>query len=163
MVIRESILIHAPLEKVWDTFTDLTCWKSWSTVLTNVSSDVERITEGKSFKFCIRPFVLPLNLRPSVELVVPGKRIVWSGRKHGISARHEFIFESHNGTVNLTSKETFSSSLIKPFMFLFPKKRIRELSTLMLKELKEAAENSKTQRHDKEAMLWIKKQANKNV
>ncbi len=141
MVIEESVLITAPLEKVWDTFTDLTCWKEWSTVLTNVSAESERLTEGKRFKFCIRPFDIPVHLEPVVEEIIPKKRIVWTGSKHGISARHEFIFQKKDGKVLLLSRETFSGIVIKPLKFLFPKRKIREISILMLKEVKAAAEN----------------------
>jgi len=48
MIISESIVINAPLRKVWHTFTDLACWKDWSTVVSNVSSDTGHMTEGRS-------------------------------------------------------------------------------------------------------------------
>lgn len=142
MIIRESIVINTPLKKVWNTFTDLTCWKEWSTVVSNVSAETESLTEGKSFKFCIRPFMFPVNVEPVVEELVPGQRIVWSGARHGISARHEFRFEDKNGKTLLTSHEVFKPNWFTRFFIYIPKKRLQRLSILMLQDLKHACENN---------------------
>jgi ligand-binding SRPBCC domain-containing protein len=157
MVIETSTLIHAPLKKVWDTFTDLTCWEDWSSFISDVSAETERLTKGKRFKFCIRPFDIPVNLEPVVKEIVSHKRIVWIGKKHGISARHEFTFQVQDGSVHLTSKETFSGRMMKSLGFLFPKQKIRELSDLMLKEIKHAAESDKYYAPREKGKLWEKK------
>ncbi|MEW6600377.1 MAG: SRPBCC family protein, partial [Nitrospirota bacterium] len=139
MIIEDAIVINASLEKVWDIFTDLTCWKKWCSVIEDVSSDGKRLEEGSSFKCCIRPFDLPMNLEPLVEEIIPMDRIVWSGKKHGISARHEFTFEINGSGVLLTSRESFSGLFMSPLRFLFPKKKLQELSGKMLREIKTAA------------------------
>jgi len=140
MVIEESIIINASLEKVWDIFTDLTCWKNWCSVIDDVTADVMRLEEGNSFKCCIRPFDIPMDLEPLVEEIVPMQRIVWSGKKHGISARHEFAFQINSSGVLLTSREVFSGLFMSPLRLLFPKKKLQELSETMLREIKTAAE-----------------------
>ncbi len=140
MVIEESVVIHASIEKVWDIFTDLTCWKNWCSVIEDVSANEKRLEEGNSFKCCIRPFDIPMNLEPLVEEVVPLKRIVWIGKKHGVSARHEFTFQIKKGQVLLTSREAFTGLFMSPLRFLFPKKKLQEISVMMLKEIKKAAE-----------------------
>lgn len=143
MVIEESIIINASLEKVWDIFTDLTCWKNWCSVIEDVSADRTRLEEGGSFKCCIRPFDIPMNLEPMVEELIPMDRIVWSGKKHGVSARHEFTFQNNGNGVLLTSREAFSGLFMSPLMLLFPKKKLEELSGKMLREIKTAAEAGK--------------------
>jgi len=140
MVIEESIIIDASLEKVWDLFTDLTCWKNWCSVIEDVSSEEKRLEEGNSFKCCIRPFDIPMDLEPLVEEILPMDRIVWSGKKHGISARHEFTFQINGSGVLLTSREVFSGLFMSPLRFLFPKRKLQELSGRMLNEIKTAAE-----------------------
>ncbi|MBI4697864.1 MAG: SRPBCC family protein [Nitrospirae bacterium] len=140
MTIIESIIINAPMKKVWDIFTDLTCWKDWSTIIEDVSSVSGRLAEGKSFKFCIRPFDIPIYLEPVVEEIIPGQSIIWTGKKHGITARHEFTFQAKDDKVILTSRETFTGILALRLRFFFPKQKIQELSALMLKEIKQAAE-----------------------
>jgi hypothetical protein len=140
MKIEHSVTIHADINTVWNIFTDLTCWKDWSTVLGDVSSDHDKLTEGKSFNFCLRPFSIPFQIEPVVEEVVPGKCIVWSGTKHGIHARHEFTFSEKEKGVILTSREQFTIGFIKRLIFHIPKRTLHKLSVRMLRELKIAAE-----------------------
>ena len=61
MVIKEVIAIHAPIEKVWNTFTDLTCWRQWNTVIRNVRSEERCLSNGKEVRCCLRPYVFPIN------------------------------------------------------------------------------------------------------
>lgn len=149
MVIGESILINAPVKKVWNTFTDLTCWKDWNTVCGDVSAKTKRITKGKSFKFCIRPFDIPIHIEPVVEEVIPEKRIVWSGSKHGVDASHEFTFEKKGERTLLRSRETFSGKVISSMKYVFPKRKLQTLSAMMLLEIKLASENNVIDKKDK--------------
>lgn len=142
MEIRHSIVIDADLDTVWNIFTDLTCWKNWSRVLGESSSSEERLSEGKRFRFCLRPFAFPVHVEPEVEEVIPGKRIVWSGTKYGIHARHEFIFERSNGAVLLTSREIFTARGISRILALVPQRKLHRLSVTMLTELKQASEQA---------------------
>ena len=157
MIIIESILIDAPVKKVWNIFTDLTCWKDWSTVISNVSYEADRLTEGKSFKFCIRPFSFPVHIEPVVEKIVPGQSILWSGAKHGIAASHEFTFAEQKGKTLLTSREIFKLNWMKRLFFHIPKKRLHKLSVLMLQDLKYASESSAMPEKIAESEIWEKK------
>lgn len=137
MVIEESVLIDAKMETVWEAFTDLSCWRDWVRVVTEIEGDgTDRMREGGTFRFCIRPFSLPIHIEPLVEEVVPRERVVWSGSKFGVFARHEFIFRETGDGVLLTSRETFSGA----GSLMFPERTIRELTASILGDLKEAAE-----------------------
>ena len=141
MVIEESIIIHAPLPKVWETFTHITCWNDWNTVLRNVSPDkTEILAEGGKVRFCIYPFHFPVYLEPVIEKVIPRKRVVWTSAKYGISAHHAFIFEQVEKGILVTSRETFKGIPVKTLGLLFPEWRLRELTVSFLKDLKGAAE-----------------------
>ena len=141
MVIEESIIIHAPLPKVWKTFTDITRWDDWNTVLKNVSRDrTEILAEGGKVRFCIYPFHFPVYLEPVIEKVILRKKVVWTSKKYGISALHAFIFAQVENGVLVTSRETFRGISVKALGFLFPEWRLRELTVSFLKDLKGAAE-----------------------
>jgi hypothetical protein len=140
MIIRETILIHASMKKVWDTFTDLTCWKNWNTVIEDVKSEESYLVDGKVIKCCFRPFLFPVKVRIRIEEAVPYERVVWSARKKGLFAFHEFLFEEHENGVLVISKETFSGLLTAGSGFLLPMKRMRSLTKTFLKELKRAAD-----------------------
>jgi len=141
MIIKESIIINAAMSKVWDTFTDLTCWINWNSVMKNVSSEEECLTNGKNLKCYFRPFIFPIQMRIKVEEIVPYERIVWSARKKGLFALHEFFFQKNERGIQVTSKETFSGLLAGASGFLLPEKSMRSLTKTFLKDLKNAAES----------------------
>ncbi len=141
MLIEDSITIHAPMQKVWETFTDITCWDDWNSVLKNVSPDrAEVLTEGGKVKFCIYPFKFPVYFEPVIEEIIPNKKIVWTSGKFGVIARHEFIFKEVEIGVRVISKESFRGISLKTMSFLFPRSRLKALTVSFLRDLKKAAE-----------------------
>jgi hypothetical protein len=98
------------------------------------------VEPGVEFSFCIRPFSIPLTVKPRVEDVVPMRRVVWRGRKWGITARHEFLFEQQSEGVRLMSTERFSGIMFWLFRLFFPRREMERLSGALLRDLKSAAE-----------------------
>jgi len=143
MVIEESITISASPDRVWRTFTYLTCWADWNTVIKNLSSDNVSLEKGETFKFSMRPFMFPVYLDLFIEEVIPNKLIVWSGSKFGLFARHEFVFEESEERVIVISRESFGGMTLDSVSLIFPEKRIRKMTKSLLRDLKEAAENKK--------------------
>jgi len=144
MVIEESILINAKMDKVWETFTDLTCWKDWNTVMRNVSSVEKYLSHGGKISCSFRPFLLSVKAAIRIEELIPHKRIVWSAKKKGLSAQNKFTFQSNERGVIVTSRETFSGTLVKSLGFLLPKRKMRTLIKTFLRDLKNASENQLT-------------------
>jgi hypothetical protein len=133
MKVEESVFIKGTKEKVWETFTDLTCWRDWNTIMKDVSTGrTDRLVEGKKFKCCIR----------EIKEVVQYELIVWSTSKYGIYARHEFIFSEKDAGVQVISREVFKSLNNTAMVFIFPEKKVKELTLQFLKDLKEAVESS---------------------
>jgi hypothetical protein len=141
MVIEESILIHASMDKVWDTFTNLTCWKDWNTVMRNVNSGEGCLSHGSEILCSFHPFFLPIKAKIQVEEVIPHKRIVWSAKKKGFSARNKFSFQENERGIIVTSRETYSGALVKSLGFLLPKGKMKSLIKTFLKDLKTASES----------------------
>lgn len=142
MIIEHSIHINADLETVWNIFTDLTCWQDWNTVINDVSSDHDELTEGASLKFCLRPFDIPVFIEPIIKEIIPKQKIVWAGKKHGIRAHHEFIFSQEDDVVCLTSRETFRVNPVSRLYYRITMKKLHQMSVKMLQELKDAAEKT---------------------
>jgi hypothetical protein len=140
MLIEEAIIIYAPIEKVWNTFTDLTCWMQWNTVIRNVRSEERCLSNGKEVKCCLRPYLFPIKVNLRVEEVIPFERITWSARKKGLYARHEFIFGKKDNSVLVTSREAFTGLLSKVSGAFLPKKKMQALTLRFLKDLKQASE-----------------------
>ncbi len=140
MVIKASIIIHAPLEKVWKTFTDLTCWKDWNTVIRDIRSEKNTLYNNSVLKCSFRPFRFPINVNIKIQEIFPYERIVWLASKTGLTAYHEFLFRKHDKGVIVTSKETFTGFLTKASGLLLPKKRMLDLAETFLRDLKKASE-----------------------
>ncbi|OHE57601.1 MAG: hypothetical protein A2Z47_03860 [Thermodesulfovibrio sp. RBG_19FT_COMBO_42_12] len=140
MIIEETILINAEMDKVWETFTDLTCWEDWNTVMRNVCSVEKYLSIGGNILCSFRPFLLPIKAAIRVEEVIPHKQIVWSAKKKGFSARNKFTFQSNERGVIVTSRETFSGAIVKSLGFLLPKRKMRTLIKTFLRDLKNASE-----------------------
>lgn len=140
MIIEESIHINADPAKIWKTFTDLTCWADWNTVARDAASDSGSLEAGDRFTFCIRPFSVPITLKPKIEEVVPAQRVVWTGSKFGISSRHEFLFQQVRGGVLVTSREALRGLLLHFGGQAFTDAVVRKLTIAMLNDLKKASE-----------------------
>lgn len=140
MLIKEIIAIHAPIEKVWNTFTDLTCWRQWNTVIRNVRSAERCLSNGKEVTCSLYPFLFPITVNLRIEELIPHELIVWSARKKGLHARHEFIFETKDNSVLVTSRETFAGLLSKASGALLPKRKMQALTIRFLRDLKKASE-----------------------
>lgn len=140
MLIKETIKIQATMEKVWNTFTDLTRWNEWNTVMSDVVCDDKCLLNGKDITCCFRPFLFPVRVNIKIHEVVPFQLVAWSAQKKGLFAFHEFFFHKEENGVTVTSKETFSGVLSGAAGFLLPMKRMRELTKTFLKDLKKASE-----------------------
>ena len=140
MEIVESVTIFSEMERVWDIFTDLACWNEWCrSVRRDAKAEGYFMSEGQRLSLSIRPWVLPLSIRPVVECVVQHDRVVWFARKFGLFSKHEFLFTNLGGAVLVTSREIFIGP--KPFMMFLPEKKIRNITAYMLGELKERVES----------------------
>jgi hypothetical protein len=142
MVIEETIFIHAPLQRVWETFTDLSCYSKWNTVMENPSAEYPTMREGMKYRCALRPFAFPISIEPFVAEFSPHKKIVLTGSKFGVTARHEFIFDESGQGTSVTSREFFGGITFFALWFAFPAWRIRELTQTLLQDLKKTTEHS---------------------
>ncbi len=140
MEIVESVTIFSEMERVWDIFTDLACWNEWCrSVREDAKPEGYFMSEGQRLSLRIRPCILTLSIKPLVECVVQHDRVVWSARKFGLFAKHEFLFTNLGGAVLVTSRERFMGP--KPLMMFLPEAKLRNITAGMLSELKEKAES----------------------
>jgi Polyketide cyclase / dehydrase and lipid transport len=140
MVIDESILVDAPLERVWDVFTNLSAWREWNTVVRNISPSDTAMREGARFRCSVSPFVLPVFFEVLIEEVVVKERIAWTASQFGVYAWHEFIFREVREGVLVGSKECLQGPTVTLMGVGFPDWKLRELTRSLLVDLKKAAE-----------------------
>jgi hypothetical protein len=144
VIIEESILIRADIDKVWGTLTEPACWKDWNSGLTTAAVETGRLVSGERFTFFIRPFALPVRVRTVIEEIVPNERLVWKGRKFGIYSRHEFLLKQTGEGVVVTSRETLRGLPLLLGGFAITKDTVRRLTISMLSDLQKACETGDT-------------------
>jgi uncharacterized protein YndB with AHSA1/START domain len=139
--IKESVLIHAPREVVWQAFTDLTCWADWNSVLTRVRPGPEgALAASAGFCCALQPFGVAIPFAVRVELADPPARLLWSAERWGVRGRHWFHFSEENGATRLDSLEDLSGPTVGLAGPIFPIRRFTELTRQFLAELKTEAE-----------------------
>jgi len=141
VLIEESITIEASIAKVWETFSDVTCWKDWNSVLEDeTTGEPSGLEPGKSYRWCLRPFSVPVHFEPVIDEILPREKIVWQASKLGIHARHEFLFTARGDHTVVTSREVFRGITPALTKNLFLESQVRNLTTTLLRELKQEVE-----------------------
>lgn len=139
--IEEAVEISASLERVWESFTDLTCWAHWNSVLTKVKPNTGScIDENGGFICCVSPFGVPVFFETSIVEIVPMERIVWTGAKYMIHGRHDFLFDEKDGKVRLLSREVLKGPPVALGGFFFPVRKFRKMTRKFLEDLRKYAE-----------------------
>ena len=142
MNVEVAIDIAAPVERVWEAFTDLHSWRRWNSVLRNISTTgPSHLAEGTRFRCSLRVFALPTFFDVTVVEVVPYRQVVWVSGWLGIRARHGIVCTPQaEGGVRVTSHERFAGLTTAIMGPLFPAWRIRQLTVALLEDLKAAVE-----------------------
>ena len=139
--IEDEVEINAPLEKVWNSFIDLTCWADWNSVLTKVKPRCGNCIEADgSFSCCVTPFGVPVFFETRIDEISPMERIVWTGSKYMIHGTHEFLFVENEAAVKLISREVMRGLPVSFGGFFFPVRRFRALTREFLEALRKYAE-----------------------
>ncbi len=113
MIIAEKIVIDAPLNRVWQVFSNLSAWGQWNSVCQDcclVSG--EAMAAGTCFSFKLRPYYLPIKIDLHVTTCDPGREIVWEGERLGVRGVHRFEFKEEDGHVLLTSIENLQRAAV---------------------------------------------------
>ena len=142
MILHEAVVIHAPLETVWDVFSSVEHWKKWNPVCRECRLETgdAAMRAGACISFELRPLLIPMRIAPVVTTCEAGRRIIWSGSKWGIHARHTFNFEETADGVKLESIEAFSGPMLWPARLIGIPRRLRQLTGQLLDAVKHTAE-----------------------
>ena len=142
MIIKASVRINAPLQVVWDVFSDIASWSQWNPVCRECRFEAgHMLVRGACISFSLNPMVLPIRIAPEVTYCEPGKKVVWKGGRFGIHAEHEFLFEEVDGGVVLRSTEFFKGPMLVFARLMFLPARLHALSLRLLDAIKARAES----------------------
>lgn len=132
---RKEIVIHAPVEKVWELQTDIENWNRWQPDIT--SAKLEGALEADTI---FRWKAKGLNIVSTLHTVIPLKQIGWTGLSLGMFAIHNWMFEARGKTTLVVTEESLSGWLTRLMILLDPRFLEKSLET-SLNNLKFMAEN----------------------
>ena len=142
MIISATIRINAPLSVVWDVFTDINNWREWNPVCRECRfEEGNAMGCGSCFSFELNPLVVPIRIKAVIDQYEPEKKVVWSGSRLGIHARHTFTFHEISHHVLLQSKESFSGPMLLFAKLIGIPTRLHALSIRLLDAIKKEAES----------------------
>jgi hypothetical protein len=123
-------------------------WQRWNPVCENcciISGD--GMAQDTCFTFQMRPYYLPIKVRPTITRCEPGKEVIWEGHRFGVHAVHRFTFEEIENSVFLTSRETFRGPLLWLSKLIFIPKRLHRLTRQLMASIKNQAETCAQETH----------------
>lgn len=113
--IESSIIIDAPLEKVWQAFMNFEEHAEWNHFL-RIPKGAKRVGDRISVDFLSEDLV-KMTMKPTVTKVQENQSFEWLGHlgiKGIFDGHHQFIFEDMGqGLTKFTQGENFSGLLIR--------------------------------------------------
>lgn len=133
-VARREILIHAPVEKVWQIQSDIENWSAWQPDIASAKLN-GGLKTGATFRWKAQG----LNITSRLHTVEPPRRLGWTGIAIGMSAIHNWTFEAHGDATLAVSEESLSGWLTRLMLFFDPRFLEKSLEAT-LQRLKDKAE-----------------------
>ncbi|MBE2272331.1 MAG: SRPBCC family protein [Anaerolinea sp.] len=100
---RDSILIHAPLERVWALQANIEQWTQWQPNISRAVLEGE-LKAGSVFRWKAQG----LAITSTLQVVDPCRQIGWTGVSLGMKAIHLWHFEATPEGTRVTVEESLS-------------------------------------------------------
>jgi uncharacterized protein YndB with AHSA1/START domain len=102
VITRDEILIHAPIQTVWDIQTDVAEWPSWQPDVDGAQLDGP-LAAGSVFRWQ----TAGLHITSTVAEIDEPPRIVWGGPAQGIVAVHVWTLDEQQDGVLVRTEESW--------------------------------------------------------
>ncbi len=130
---RQSSIVNAPIENVWNLLTNINSWSEWSSEIKSINC--EKVEEGALFKWTIRH----TKMHSSIQAMKKPNLFAWTGKSSFIKTIFVWnLEESENQT--LITVELSVEGLVIP-LFNNPSK-LHDLLLNWLNALKTKAERN---------------------
>ena len=97
VITKKSIVINAPIEKVWKIFCDVNNWNVWQKEIVNPKINGE-FKAGTNFNWKSNG----LTITSTLQTVEANKMVGWSGPAFGSFAIHTWYFSEQNGKTTVS-------------------------------------------------------------
>lgn len=129
----QSIIINAPIDKVWDILADMESWPEWNENIKSVS--VPAFKEGQQFKWSINGS----KINSTIRKIQAPEVLSWTGSAMGMKAIHVWTLEDAGDNQTIVSTE---ESLQGFFTLFFSHQKLHDTLLSWLNRLKQRAESN---------------------
>jgi len=105
VIARGEIMVHAPIESVWEIQTGVTAWPSWQPTVEAVQADGP-LAVGSTFRWQ----TAGLDITSTVAEFDAPRRIAWSGRAGAIVAIHVWELTTREDGVLVRTEESWEGA-----------------------------------------------------
>ena len=106
---RQSIIINAPIQRVWDVLININRWHDWYHDIKDASC--EKVEVGAPFEWSLKS----THLHSNFQLVEEPTRLAWTGKSKMVKAIHVWDLESADDQTILTAEKSIEGFLIPVF------------------------------------------------
>jgi uncharacterized protein YndB with AHSA1/START domain len=126
VIAKMNMIIHAPLEKVWQVLMDINSWPNWNQDVRKVNAPIV-LKLGSKFRWTSGG----VNIQSEIHTFLAPNVIAWKGKTMGLKAIHNWCLKTENGQTIVYVEESMSGWLCK----LMPKVFNKMLNEGMMKQL----------------------------
>ncbi len=106
---RQSVIINARIEKVWDILIDVANWPQWYSEVKKAKCGT--VDAGESFEWTVKA----TNLKSIFQIVDTPTQLAWTGKSKFVKAIHVWTLEASDDQTIVTVEESIEGFLIPVF------------------------------------------------
>ncbi len=106
---RQSIIINAPVERVWEVLTNINKWPDWYEDIRSASCD--KVELNGPFEWSLKS----TRLKSHFQLVDPPNMLAWTGSSKMVKAIHVWNLEAADSQTIVTVEKSIEGFLIPVF------------------------------------------------
>ncbi|MEV0971446.1 SRPBCC family protein [Microtetraspora glauca] len=134
LVSSSSVVVDAPVERVWEVMADLATWPLWASNLEIV--ELSDVRPGAPFRWKLNG----VALRSRFAVVAPERELTWTGVFFGYKAVDRHVLEPlDDGRTRVTVEESLAGPLLSLF---YSERKLQANHERWLAELKAAVEET---------------------
>ena len=140
-LIERSLLVNAPVERIWDALCDVPAWPEWKPFIRAVTGPARDLALGVRFtmRIAIKGPAVPVPV--TVCAFERLRRMAWTGGIPGcVMSVHSFLFEPRGGQTLVISREEFSGALVWAMRLIVSQADLFSLHDRWLQAIKERVE-----------------------
>ena len=141
MQIKIGLIVNAPINKVWNAFSQLEKWPKYCDCITKAYwTSPKKWALNSTFVQIIKIGLIKRISYPRIIKIQKGKYVTWTGTGYLVQGAHTLIFEKINNKKTKVVNKEYFKGILAPIVFPLIKNKFEEYFKQFLDGLKREAE-----------------------